>query len=188
MRDYKYLILGFTLLAAYFIILNWVDINVLSTIFVTAATIIGGIAIWIQLKRDKDIKEAEFIISYNNMFLENTAFTQVERELERYKKELITDDDLKKIDSQSLINYLVYLEALATLILKGVLKFDNIDNLLSYRFFLATNNKIVQEIELVPEREFYKGIFELHKKWTEFKVKKDYTIILKETSLNQYYD
>ena len=37
-----------------------------------------------------------------------------------------------------------------------------VDDLFSYRFFLAMNNKEVQEFELGPEAEYYRGCFKLY--------------------------
>lgn len=199
MKNLTYFIFGGTVLIAYFIILQWVDIEFLSTLFVTSATIIGGLAIWIQLKREKDLKEAEFIVNYNNTFITNEKFTDVESKLERYKKIIGTEQvtkkpspelkkaiqDIEEIDTQSLINYLVYLEALSTLVTSGVVRLRNIDNLLSYRFFLAVNNSVVQSLELIPDSTDYRGTYILHQKWTKYKSKNNLKILLKSTSLSE---
>ena len=70
-------------------------------------------------------------------------------------------------DCQKLINYLVYLESMAVLVDRNILHVDVIDDLFSYRFFLAVNNPIVQQGELYPYADFYKGIFKLSEKWAE---------------------
>lgn len=43
------------------------------------------------------------------------------------------------------------------MVTKGELSIKTIDNLLTYRFFLALNNPIVQNIELTPDAEYYKS-------------------------------
>ncbi|MFK5883654.1 MAG: hypothetical protein QM489_04860 [Candidatus Izemoplasma sp.] len=188
MKNYNYIIFGGILIISYLVVLNWVEIDVLSTVFVTLGTIIGGIAIWIQLKRDKDLKEAEFLIMYNNTFLEIESFTRVEQVLESYLNGKSKKKDIEDLERQELINYLVYLEALATLIIKGVLNFKAIDNLFSYRFFLAVNNKVVQDLELVPDAEYYKGVYILHKKWTKYKLANNLKILALKTSLERVND
>ena len=101
--------------------------------------------------------------------------TQVEHELELYYnqyevmssgKEKITPEDVEKLhlglnmsrtspECQKMINYLVYLESLAALVFRQVIHLDVIDDLFSYRFFLAVNNPVVQECELLPYADFY---------------------------------
>ena len=52
-------------------------------------------------------------------------------------------------------------------------------------FFIITNNEYIQKEELIPQAEFYKGIYYLHKEWTEYKNKTNQPIINKEESLNK---
>jgi hypothetical protein len=42
-----------------------------------------------------------------------------------------------------------------------------IDDLFAYRFFIAVNNPVVQEYELIPYADFYKGCYELSEVWTK---------------------
>lgn len=183
-KNWLYLV-GCGTIALYFISLNYNEIDTISTIFVTVSTIIGGIAIFIQLKRERDLTEAQFLMDYNNAFITNDSFTQVQKLLEDYKKGLIDDVAIREFDRQAIINYLVYLEALAALINKGVLNYIIIDNLFSYRFFLALNNPVIQEIELIGDAEFYRGCYVLHKNWTKYKIKKNIEIIMENTSLEK---
>lgn len=169
MKKYIIYLIGGLLIIAYLIGLNFMEIDRISTVVVTIFTIVGGIAIWIQLKRERDLKEAEFLMEYNNSFITNSEFTKVEKTLEDYNKGRCTKATVKNIDRQDLINYLVYLEALGALVNKGVLSLKTIDNLFSYRFFLATNNKIVQQMELIPDAEYYIGCYVLHKHWKNIK-------------------
>ena len=70
-------------------------------------------------------------------------------------------------ECQKLINYLVYLEAFAAMVENEVIHLDIIDNLFSYRFFIAVNNPVVQENELFPYADYYKGIFNLSERWID---------------------
>ncbi|MBQ9910084.1 MAG: hypothetical protein IJM50_01015 [Lachnospiraceae bacterium] len=112
-------------------------------------------------------------------FLKN----EIEKHRKKVKEHINLDVKLsiRERDHQKLINYLVYLEGLAALVHRGVLHFEEINNLFAYRFFLAVNNPMVQESELFPYKRFYQGIYELSEKWTkEFvskkcdEMKKDY--------------
>ena len=52
-------------------------------------------------------------------------------------------------------------------------------------FFIITNNKYIQEKELVPQREFYKGIFYLYEEWSNYKRRTNQPIINEEESLEK---
>ena len=138
--------------------------------------------------RQNDIEEASFILQYNQAFIHDANMTEVESLLEASayynRKEPIINDD----NRQKFVNYLVYLEGLAPLILRGILSLDHIDNLMSYRFYLAVNNPEVQTKELKRFATEYRGCFKLYKVWTEYRNSKGYEIILNETSLDKWED
>lgn len=121
-------------------------------------------------KHQNDIEEASFILQYNQSFIQDTNMTEVEHLLEKqvdYDVEpgsIITDENRQKF-----INYLVYLEGMAPLILNGVLTLDYIDNLMAYRFFLAMDNVEVQNDQLIPYAEYYRGCYRLYKMWKEYR-------------------
>ena len=177
----------------------------------TCCTIIGAFAIWFQLKREKDLKEAEFIMSYNTIFIENDNFCTLEHQLELFKKEYdnlikkcTNENELNKLlqelnekyedivndtNVQVVVNYLVYHEALAALIKKGVLQIKTIDPLFNYRFFLIVNNPIVQSKELCADYLYYRGCFWLYKQWSNFHKDKNLPILLDKFALentNEY--
>lgn len=163
-----------------------------ATIITTVTAIIGAFAIWFQMKRERDINEAEFIMNYNISFIENPEYVELEQKLEKYRKviesggnpedaeEIITEEN-----QQTVVNYLVYHEALAVFVKKRVLAIDSIDDLFAYRFFLIMNNPEIQTKELCPEAQYYHGCYWLHKKWTEYRKKKDLYILLEDTSLEK---
>ena len=57
------------------------------------------------------------------------------------------------------------------------------DNVISYRFFIITNNKYVQENELVPEKKYYRGIYYLYDIWYKYEKKRGIAMPMEETSL-----
>ena len=65
------------------------------------------------------------------------------------------------------MNYLVHLEGIAALVNNGVIHLDTIDDLMSYRYFIAVNNPIVQRIELLEYPEYYKGCIGIYDAWAE---------------------
>ncbi|MCR5048172.1 MAG: GNAT family N-acetyltransferase [Saccharofermentans sp.] len=131
-------------------------------------------------KRENSIKEAEFLLKYNQSFVQDENMTMVESLLEEQtfygREEEIIDAD----NNQKFINYLVYLEGFAPLILNGILKLDTVDDLMAYRFFLSVNNKEVQEKQLCEFVEYYMGCFKLYKVWSEYRLKTGQSIVQKE--------
>ena len=102
--------------------------------------------------RQNDIAEATFIMQHNQSFIQDKNMCDVQHLLEEQahygrKEEIINDEN-----RQHFVNYLVHLEGLAPLIIEGLLNLEHIDDLLSYRFYLAVNNKELQEKELKPFR------------------------------------
>ena len=95
-------------------------------------------------------------------------------------EEIMTEEN-----QQTVVNYLVYHEALAVFVKKRVLSIDSIDDLFAYRFFLIMNNPEIQRKELCPEAQYYHGCYWLHKKWTEYRKKKGLYIMLEGTSLEK---
>lgn len=164
--------------------------NTLGSRIVTIATVctamIGAISMFIQYKRDKDVNQATFILEYEKYFHSLNKVEETVRILDEYR--LGDKNNLKKIDYQGIVNYLVWCEELATLYQKNVVDLETIDNIFSYTFFLITNNAYIQEKELCPQAEFYKGIFYLHKQWTNYKKATKQPIINEEESLNKVKD
>ena len=142
--------------------------------------IIGAIAtglVLYQLKASEktemhqnDIEEASFMLKYNQTFIQDANMVEVERLLE---DQAYYDEDKREIISpanrQKFINYLVYLESMAPLILRGVLSLEHIDNLMAYRYFLAVDNVELQNKELKPFAEYYRGCFKLYRVWKTFR-------------------
>lgn len=153
----------------------------------TTTTLIAAVAFWLQFKRTERLNESNYIMNLNNQFIANKEMSHVEHELELYYnqyealrggRESLPDEEVWLIhlnlsqsrtseECQKLINYLVYMEALAALVDRQVIHLDVIDDLFSYRFFVAVNNPVVQQDELLPYSDFYQGIIKLSKRWTD---------------------
>ena len=94
-------------------------------------------------------------------------------------EELRTKYAMESKKHQDLVNYLVHLEGVAALVNNGVLRISAINDLMAYRFFIAVNNPVVQELELKPFKEYYKGIYKLYPEWA----KKMKSVPLRENEL-----
>ena len=84
---------------------------------------------------------------------------------EAIAKELRNKYAMESKKHQDLVNYLVHLEGVAALVNNGVLRISAINDLMAYRFFIAVNNPVVQELELKPFKDYYKDIYKLYFEW-----------------------
>ena len=136
--------------------------------------------------RQNDIEEASFLLEYNQSFIQDENMTEVESLLEDQAYYGRTDPIITSETRQLFVNYLVYLEGLAPLIMRGILTLEHIDDLMAYRFFLAVNNPEVQEKELKKFPGDYRGCFKLYRMWSKYRRDKGYEIHLEETALDKW--
>lgn len=137
--------------------------------------------------RQNDIEEAQFLLEYNQAFIQDEKMCTVEHLLECWMESdpservepLINDDN-----RQQFINYLVYLEGLAPLVFRDILKLEHIDDLMAYRFFLAMNNKELQEDQLFRYADYYRGCFKLYAIWKTYRTKQNHPTPLSEYALD----
>ena len=140
--------------------------------------VVAAIIITIQLKQEKEIEkeenrisEADFILRYNNIFLGNSAMQEVQEKLTKHYMNIeeLTEDDVYK-NLQEYVNYLVYLEGIAPLILNGVIDLKHVDDLFAYRYFIAMNNPVLQKISLQKFPQHYRGCYKLYRVWRDYRV------------------
>ena len=141
------------------------------------AAIAAGLVLY-ELRNSEDlnrhqtsVEEAQFILEYNRSFIENGNMTNIERYLEC----MMTGIDYGTVKNlvenrQDIVNYLVYLEGLASCVHGGILELGRIDDLFAYRFFLAMNHPEVQSIDLLPYATYYRGCFQLYDKWLTYRM------------------
>ena len=84
---------------------------------------------------------------------------------ERIEKAFEDKFKIENREHQDLVNYLVHLEGIAALVKTKVLSISTIINLMSYRYFIAMNNPIVQRMELKQYPEFYRGCIGIYNDW-----------------------
>lgn len=139
--------------------------------------------------RENDIEEARFLLQVNSFFLQDKNMSYVQDRIEKrifyhpeknYKEELITEENI-----QLFINYLVYLEGLVPLLLRGILRLDSIDDLMGYRYFLIVNNPEVQEKCLYIYPEYYRGCLKIYRTWRDYQIKVGKTILQEKTQLDR---
>ena len=185
-KDTLVICIGIILIGCYVTVFIGQGGSGISEMVTTITAIIGVFAIWLQLKKERELNEAQFIMDYNSSFISNSELVEIESELEKYRK--INELRIDESNRQAFINYLVYNEALAALVFRNVLTLDVIDDLFSYRFFLAMNNPILQKEEIIPEAEYYKGSIKLYEKWVNYKIKNRLPIVLEQYRLDKVWD
>lgn len=121
--------------------------------------------------RENQIQEANFVVQYNQIFLENESMQKVQNNLTADYMGVCPlkscwDDNML----QEYINYLVYLEGFVPLVAENIINIENIDNLFAYRYFIAVNNPVLQEKSLGCYDYFYKGCFTIYKKWRNYRI------------------
>lgn len=104
------------------------------------------------------------------------------KEREKYEGEFLKKYALEEKAYQDFVNYLVHLEGMAALINDGVLRLSAINDLMAYRYFIAVNNPVVQEFELIPYQDYYQGLIRLFPKWAR---KNKYSMPMIETRLDK---
>lgn len=181
--NYAFLIIVFLFLT---LLLNQALGSRIITIITVSTAILGAVSVLIQYIRDKNVSQATFILEYAKYFSSLNKTEETQLILDKYR--LGDKKAVKKLDYNGIVNYLFWCEELSTLYQKGVIDIETIDNIFSYSFFLITNNKYVQEKELVPQAEFYKGIYYLHKEWTYYKRITKQPIINEDESLERVED
>lgn len=138
-----------------------------------ASKVVAGLSLLgllYQFYREKNMKEAEFVLNINDKFITNPDIKRIYALLERSKEEGQEENPFKTEDVLDVANYLSFFETFYSLIHRGVIGFKAIDQL-AYRFFLATNNKFVQEMLICkPGKEkAWKDLYALHHEWNEYR-------------------
>lgn len=137
-------------------------------------------------ERQNDIEEAQFILQYNQAFIQDPNMCKVEKLLENAMLKKREEPLINDGNRQLFINYLVYLEGLAPLIIRGILKLEHVDDLFAYRFFLAMNSPALQKDQLFIFPEYYRGCFKLYQKWKQFRRTNNREVLMEENSLDKW--
>lgn len=135
-----------------------------------------------------NIQEADFLLQYNQSFIQDNNMTFVESELEKFFHDQSYVIQINDDTRQLYVNYLVYLESLAPLILGNILKFQHIDDLMAYRYFIAVNNPYVQKDQLFRDADYYKGCFKIYSIWKSYRLQNNLKIPLNDYSLDLWID
>ena len=181
-----------TVLAVFLILLSLTGTLFLSeklssrimNIITVATAVIGAIALFLQFKKDKNLNEAGFLVDYSAQFYNTYDCGELMNELEKCRADATYTINIEKY-YRHIVGYLEWIETLAALVNSGLLSLERIDDVMSYRFFIMVNNKQIQEYEIVPSREFYRGTYILYRSWSAYKKKRGMPVIFAESELSE---
>ncbi|HQH62261.1 MAG TPA: hypothetical protein PL044_01070 [Clostridiales bacterium] len=159
-------------------------IDNLTKVVAGAASLLGIYGLLYNFKHERDIAEAQFIFDLYKAFRSNEKIVNlyIKLELHFLGKEVIIDEN----DRKGIVEYLVFMENLASLFERNVITIKKIDPIFGFDFFIITHNLAVQEIELIPYRDYYTGTYKLYDAWLKYRKKKKRPIPLSENSLSKY--
>lgn len=188
MKKNSNLLLIALVIVVIFVIISFMTTNSLVKDIISSMTaLIGMIAIWYQLKKEKDISEAEFIVNLNNSFVENEGIKYIynilRANINNKDTNLFKEDERKYI-----VDYLTYFETVYILHKKGIFHISEIDEMFAYRFFVIINDKSIQSIELVPNGDYYNDLYDFYKIWKQYRQKKGKEIIKEENCFAEFFE
>ena len=159
----------------------------LSTALEIVATIAaagGLLGLLIQFSRERNLSEADFVLRLNQDFITNESIFGIYRKLELSRQEGQKKNPFVEEDVIDLANYISYFEPFMGLLERRVVTIPMID-ILAYRFFLATNNRFVQELLLCngeKTKAWYASI-RLHRTWREYRLREGLPVWQEEYDL-----
>ena len=144
--------------------------------------VVGAVALFIQFKKDKQVNEASFLMDFGASFYDSYDCADFVYYLDEYA----TNGTEFSYEEHTaiIVRYMQWVEAIGSIIDSGAASIESIDRVLGYRFFIATNNRIIQENELIPYRFYYMGTFELYEKWYKYRKEHHLPVPLEENSLH----
>ncbi len=142
----------------------------------TAVAIFGGLAIYLQIHKESKIAEGEFIHNLDQSFKQGDTW-EVATRLFSVEDELVegrcaTKEGFCEQDRAKIMAYLTFFETLYLLVEERVIKMSEVDQLFRRRFFKATMNKDIQNLELVKHYYGYTNIYLLDLMWRQYLSKK----------------
>lgn len=158
--------------------------EIISTLITSLTAIVSAIAVYIQMKKDTQITQAEFLLEFSKTFYSYDGATKLEKKIDRaFEKGEIykyTTNDYELIN-----DYLLWLEGLSTMVVNKTLSIKLINNLYNYRFFSVVNNPSIQKSELGTFSTYYKNIYILHNQWYSYRKKHNMPIIHEQSDLSK---
>ena len=171
---------------------------ILSSLITTVITTFGAVLIWIQLKKNSIKISSELILNMNNILLKAPGLVYLRDKLKRTcnpddftldgkigNKDTTKDlDNFMFDDSINIIEYLEFFENIGVMYFSGSVSMKDLDNCFGETFFVAMNNKYIQDREIIPYKEHYSNIIKLYGQWFKYRQKHKIVSPYNETPLD----
>lgn len=149
---------------------------VVSSLITTAITLFGAIVIWVQIRKNKIRVSGELVYNMNKILVKSSGLMNLRDKLlesdnekdysldgvKNGKDETKTIENFLFDDSVNIIEYLEFFENIGEMYFAGTVALKDIDTMFGEMFFAATNNKYIQQRELVPYKEHYQTTIKLY--------------------------
>ena len=128
--------------------------DIINDTFVSLITIItavvGAFGIWLELNKEQEINQASFILQiHGDFYALGGKGTMYAADLEKMLDEDFSGKkklELTEENNEMVIQYLVWVKTLSSLINRRMIKISAIDDLFSYKFFVAVLHLILLDI------------------------------------------
>lgn len=158
--------------------------DIIANIITSLTAVVSALAVYIQMKKDTQITQTEFLLEFSkNFYFYDKALLleeKIDRSFENGEVYKYTTEDYELLG-----DYMLWLDALASMIDNKTFRLQTINNLFNYRFFSVVNNPYIQEMELCKFSDYYKHIFILYSKWSAFRKKNGQPILQEEYDLSK---
>ena len=186
MKKYKNLVLLLLVLLTVMLLLNYFEPvlgKTITGILTSFTTLVGVFSVFYEMKRSADIEECNFVLTLFERFTSNDT-NGISIMYDKLDLLFSTGENtITKSDRKHMVKYLEFLEMIVSLVEKDVLSIPDIDRLFGYWFFIAVNCKDVQNIELIPSRDYYEGIYSIYPKWIKYRRSQNRPIPFEENLL-----
>lgn len=161
----------------------------ISAFVASFSTIFGLFIIYKQIEKDKRIMSSRFLVSLNDSLMSFDSTRNVYNKLldledqkydiKLYRKAFKTDGDI-----YDLFSYFDFFENLQFLLERKIIKISELNDMFSKRFFIAINNKFIQQ-ELLKNPYSFSNIFKLSKTLLSYKYDNNLEIPFKNNSIDR---
>lgn len=159
------------------------------------AAVVGVCAIWIEMRREKDLRESQFIIDLNQSFYNNEDIKSFYERLHQVYYATVNgqpiesfSDSFSEKDELFISQYLSFFGTINYLIERNMIELKMIDTTFSYRYFLLMNNPIIQDLFVIKDAQFYRGNYCLYDKWLTYRENNNSSIPFSNFSLKERHD
>ena len=171
---------------------------IISSLITTAITLFGAIIIWIQLRKNKLRVSGELVYNMNKILIKSPGLMNLrdkmllsdnekDYSLDGIKNgvdETHTIEDFMLDDSVNIIEYLEFFENVGEMYFSGTVTLKDIDTMFGEMFFAATNNKYIQDREIIPYKEHYQTTIKLYGALSKYRKAKKIASPHEQTPLN----